>query len=170
MGILTIFTKATNSSLHHPNGKHMMTSSNGNIFRITGALCGEFTCHRWIPLTKASDAELWCFLWSAPEQNNREAGELRCHQAHYDVTVMNNLIEAEQCIYVWVQHANICSDDGLSPVWCKAIIITNAAILSIRPQGTCFSETLFKFKRFHSNKYTWKYLGNGGHFVRASVC
>ena len=24
--------------------------------------------HRSIPLTKASDAELWCFLWSAPEQ------------------------------------------------------------------------------------------------------
>ena len=23
--------------------------------------------HRWIPLTKASDAELWCFLWSASE-------------------------------------------------------------------------------------------------------
>ena len=22
---------------------------------------------RWIPRTKASDAELWCFLWSAPE-------------------------------------------------------------------------------------------------------
>ena len=27
-----------------------------------------FTGHRWIPPTKASDAELWCFLWSAPEQ------------------------------------------------------------------------------------------------------
>ena len=25
-------------------------------------------CHRWIPLAKASDVELWCFLWSAPEQ------------------------------------------------------------------------------------------------------
>ena len=25
---------------------------------------GEFTGHRWIPLTKASGAELWCFLWS----------------------------------------------------------------------------------------------------------
>ena len=24
--------------------------------------------HRWIPLTKASDADLWCFLWSTPEQ------------------------------------------------------------------------------------------------------
>ena len=28
----------------------------------------ESTGHWWIPLTKASDAELWCFLWSAPEQ------------------------------------------------------------------------------------------------------
>ena len=46
----------------------MMTSSNGNIFRVTGPLCGEFTGHRWIPLTKASDAELCYFLWSVPEQ------------------------------------------------------------------------------------------------------
>ena len=45
----------------------MMTSSNGNIFRVTDPLCGEFTSHRWIPLTKTSDAELWFFLWSAPE-------------------------------------------------------------------------------------------------------
>ena len=45
----------------------MMTSSNGNIFRVTGHLCGEFTGPRWIPHTKASDAELWCLLWSAPE-------------------------------------------------------------------------------------------------------
>ena len=45
----------------------MMTSSNGNIFRVTGHLCGEFTGHRWIPNTKASDAKLRCSLWSAPE-------------------------------------------------------------------------------------------------------
>ena len=70
----------------------MMTSSNGNIFRVTGPLCGEFTGHRWIPSTKASDAELWCFLWSAPWingcANNREAGDLRRHRVHYDVIVM----------------------------------------------------------------------------------
>ena len=30
----------------------MMTSSNGNIFRVTGLLCGEFTGHQWIPRTK----------------------------------------------------------------------------------------------------------------------
>ena len=59
---------------------NMMTSSNGNIFRVTGHLCGEFIGHRWIPRTKASDAELWCFLWLNGWVNNREA--------HYDVNVM----------------------------------------------------------------------------------
>ena len=71
---------------------HMMTSSNGNVFHVTGPLCGEFTGHRWIPRTKARGAELWCFLWPAPWmngwENNREAGELRRHRAHYDVTVL----------------------------------------------------------------------------------
>ena len=44
-------------------GRHvMMTSSNGNIFRVTGHLCGKFTGPRWISRTKASDAELWCFF------------------------------------------------------------------------------------------------------------
>ena len=46
----------------------MMTSSNGNIFRVTGPSWGDSTGHCWIPLTKAIDAELWCFLWSWPEQ------------------------------------------------------------------------------------------------------
>ena len=62
---------------HQPSGVYdfdtfrriytMMTSWNGNIFCVTGSLWGEFTGHWWIPLTKASDTELWCFLWSAPE-------------------------------------------------------------------------------------------------------
>ena len=78
----------------------MMTSSNGNIFRISGPLCGEFAGHRWIPHTKASYAELWCFLWSPPEKNgrvnNREAGELRLLRAHGDVTVTQLYIFAYQ--------------------------------------------------------------------------
>ena len=45
----------------------MMMSSNENIFHVTGPLWGESTCQQWIPLTKASDMELWCYLWSAPE-------------------------------------------------------------------------------------------------------
>ena len=61
----------------------MMTSSNGNIFRVNGPLWGESTADRWVPLTKAFDAELWCFLWSAPEQTieqTRDAGNLKCHR------------------------------------------------------------------------------------------
>ena len=55
--------------------RSMMTSSNENISRVTGHLCGEFTGDRvtghlcgeftgprWIPLTKASDAEFDVFF------------------------------------------------------------------------------------------------------------
>ena len=77
--------------------KYMMTSSNGNIFRVTGHLRREFTGPRWIPRTKASDAEIWYFLWSAPEWtieiNNREASDLRRHRDHYDVTIMISTVK-----------------------------------------------------------------------------
>ena len=53
----------------------MMTSSNGNISCITGPLWWQSTGHRWIPLTKAKNLELWCFLWSAPEQAVQQAIE-----------------------------------------------------------------------------------------------
>ena len=73
----------------------MMTSSKGNIFRVTGHLCGEFTGDRWISRIKASDTELWCFLWSTPWiigwVNDREAGDLRLHRGHYDVILMRTL-------------------------------------------------------------------------------
>ena len=67
-----------------------MTSSNGNIFRVTGPLSGE-PRHRWIPLTKASDEALifsliWC--WTNGLANNRDPGDLRSHRTHYDVTLM----------------------------------------------------------------------------------
>ena len=68
---------------------HMIASSNGSIFGVTGPLCREFTGYQWITLTKASDAELWCFLWSAPEQAVEQTMETPViWYAHYDVTVM----------------------------------------------------------------------------------
>ena len=79
----------------------MMTSSNGNIFRVTGPLGGEFTGDRWIPRTNASGAELWYILWSAPWisvwVNNREAGDLKRHRSHYDVIVMGMKHPAKHC-------------------------------------------------------------------------
>ena len=71
---------------------YIMTTSNGNIFLVTGPLCRKFTGHLWIPRTKVSGVGLWYFLWSAPWingwVNNHEAGDLKRYHAHYDVIVM----------------------------------------------------------------------------------
>ena len=97
-----------------PCSLFMMTSSNGNIFRVTGPLCKEFTRHRWISLTKASDAKLWCFLWSAPE-SNREAGDWRRHRAHYDVIVIQIKICAEYRDML-PRPRLVCLEPGLRPI------------------------------------------------------
>ena len=60
------------AQLWTPHYLCMMTSWNGNIFRVTGHLCGEFTGPRWILHTKASNAVLWCYLWSASESTVEE--------------------------------------------------------------------------------------------------
>ena len=64
-----------------------------DTFSALLAICaGKCTGPRWIPCTKASDAELWCFVWSTPWINgwvhNREPGDLRRHRVHYDVIIM----------------------------------------------------------------------------------
>ena len=44
---------------NHTWWRHQM-----EIFSVLLAICAG---HQWTPHTKASDAKLWCFLWSAPE-------------------------------------------------------------------------------------------------------
>ena len=111
----------------------MMTSSNGNIFLITGPLCREFTDHRWIPRTQTIDMELWCFLLINVWVNNCEAGDLRCHHAHYDTIVIFHQIKIVvawqiSCRwYIWFglyisstlkrQQAIVSFNDGPVP-WC----------------------------------------------------
>ena len=74
--------------------ENMMTSSNENISRVTGHLCGEFTGHPWISRTKSVtrsfDFSFIC-AWINGWVNNREADDLRRHRVHHDVTVMNFL-------------------------------------------------------------------------------
>ena len=70
-------------------------SSNVNIYCITGPLWGESTGRCCIPLTKANYAELWCFLKICAASTNgwtntRDAGDLRWHRAHNDLTVMTD--------------------------------------------------------------------------------
>ena len=62
----------------------MITSSNGDIFRVTGHLCGEFTGPQWRGALMLSLIWAWINGWV----NNRAAGDLRRHHAHYDVIVM----------------------------------------------------------------------------------
>ena len=91
-----------------------MTSSNGNMFRVTGPLCWEFTGHRWIPHTEASDAELWCLFficaWMNAWVNNREAGDLRRLSVRYDVIVMSMQSKHETS-----KHTSIIN--GSHPAW-----------------------------------------------------
>ena len=63
----------------------MMTSSNGNIFRVTGHLCGNSPHNgQWRGALMLSLIFARITGWV----NNGEAGDLRRHRAHYDVTVM----------------------------------------------------------------------------------
>ena len=64
----------------------MMTSSNGNIFRVTGPMCGEFTGHRW-PVMRSFDFSFIC-AWINAWVNDHKVGDLIRHRTHYDVTVM----------------------------------------------------------------------------------
>ena len=69
-----------------------MTSSNGNIFRVTGHLCGEFTGPGEFPTQRpvTRSFDVYFDLCSNKRWvNSREAGDFRCHRAHYDVIVMN---------------------------------------------------------------------------------
>ena len=49
------------------------------MFCVTGPLWGQSTGHRWITLTKASDAGLWCFVWCVAEQPRRRWFETVWH-------------------------------------------------------------------------------------------
>ena len=70
----------------------IMTSSNRNIFRVTGPLCGKFIGPRWSPPRKGQWRGALMFslicVWINGWVNNREAGDWRRNRVHYDVTVM----------------------------------------------------------------------------------
>ena len=67
-----------------------MTSSNGNIFRVTGPLCGEFTGPGEFPAQRPVTRNFDVFFDLHPNWvNNCEAGDLRHHCGHNDVNVMS---------------------------------------------------------------------------------
>ena len=58
------------------------------------SFCAGFVRHLWILLTKASEAELWCFLWSMLEQT-------------VELTIESLLFETPSPL-LWRHHGNDC--------------------------------------------------------------
>ena len=101
------------------------------------------------------------------------------HHACSNMIIVSHDIYCAMQISHWGRVTQICldnltingSDNGLAPLRRQTIIWINAAILSIIPEGTYFSETLFKIQKFYFRKPTWKFrLWNGSHFASASMC
>ena len=71
--------------------KFVMTSSNGNIFRVTCPLCRELVNSPHKGQSQWRGALMFSLIcaWANSWVNNRDAGDLRRYCAHYDVTVMS---------------------------------------------------------------------------------
>ena len=78
-------------NLSDDKSSFMMTSLNGNIFRVTGFCAGnspvpgEFPAQR--PVTRSFDVP-WICVGLKGWINNRGAGDFRRYRVHYDVTEM----------------------------------------------------------------------------------
>ena len=81
-----------------------MTSSNGNIFRVSGHLCGEFPTQR--PVTRSFDV-FFDLRLNNGWVNNGEAGDLRHYRAHYDVTLIVHGPEQISVPSGWAKLGNV---------------------------------------------------------------
>ena len=86
-------------TLHKIWWRHQMET-----FSALLAICaGEFTGHRWItaqrPVTRSFEIFFHMRL-NKRLRNNHEAGDLSCHRAHYDITVMSHTIPSVPYIYL----------------------------------------------------------------------
>ena len=112
-----------------------MTSSNGNIFRVTGCYWPFVQGIHWFPVNSPHKGQwrralmfsLICVLINA-WVNNRETGDLRRHRAHYDVILM----QWAGCPWLW-------------------LYFPHAAILSV---GTCHCNI-----EIHLRGFSWYYDG-----------
>ena len=103
----------------------MMTSSNGNIFRVTGHLCGEITGLRRIPRSKASDVELWCFLWCFLHLIKR----LSKHSRGWWFETLSRPLW-RHCNVLWIPNTHHWPYSGAQPLALHVSIVSNAPVLA----------------------------------------
>ena len=118
--------------------------------RVTGPLCGEFTGHRWIPLTKASDD--WANGWA----NNRHASDFRRPRAHYDVTVMKRreVVVGSLIVYSYLKRLVHCVT-GAYLKWCTLPMPHNMAVFNAQSDPLKWFSTLPYFADW--NKHSWSH-------------
>ena len=99
----------------------MMTSSNGNIFRVTGPLSPAKSPHK-VQWRKALMFSFIC-AWINGWVSNREAGDLIRHRAYYDVIVMSDFCRVFQVSFTEVNMVRLLSTTGT-----EAAMITAGAL------------------------------------------
>ena len=101
----------------------MMTSWHGLAFYITGPLWGEPTAHWWIPLTKASNVELWCFVRYWPEEAVEHTIELlviwdAVMSNHHWLKFWTNFLRHPKIIQAFIERSfSQCFGFKYFPVW-----------------------------------------------------
>ena len=131
----------------------MTTPSNGNIFRVTGPLCGEFTGDRWIPSQRSVTRSFDAFF--DPRLNKRLSKQpwgwwFEHHRTHDDVIVMYYVVGHPQIIvrsvivisgpvysFTWQAHKHQFAGDNFELIFfhekCWIIIQASLKFLSKCP-------------------------------------
>ena len=131
-----------------------MTSSNGNILRVTGFLCGSLTGPGEFPTQRPVTWSVDGFLDLRPNKRlSKQTGGWWFETPSWSLWRQCN--GGFRCKHICVGNLTIIgSDNGLSPGRRQAIFRINAGILWIGPLGTNFGEILigiqtFSFKKMH---------------------
>ena len=95
--------------------------------------------------------ELWCLLWLASWINNREAGDLRRHHAHYDVIVMHFKTSGAHC-----NCKPFCRYNDCSRISSTCIFVA----LWARINGHCSCKLIWLFSYAWTMEYQLNFLMN----------
>ena len=150
-----------------PTNYNMMTSSNGNIFRVTGHLCGEFTGD-----AQRRGALMFSLICTRINGwvNNREAGNLRRHSAHCDVMVMKeNTSNFTLCIGI-VPADDLTRLNARGPFYGQGLTSIPAWIKSYM-SSKVWGEIIYPFPNFNSCTIeVWKWISNFiPHFIMDAI-
>ena len=129
----------------------MVMASNGNIFRVTSPLCGEFPGppgnfpHKgqWHGALMFS---LIC-AWTNGLVNNRNVGDLRRHRSHYSATVMwdRSLTKVIPSPFLCCVRYHVVSYRDISRVYSKlmSIIVFELNSSPTQQNGRHFADDIF---------------------------